>query len=54
MLKTEQFALLLAPCEKQALEKLAEHDGGLSKAAMVRRLIRHAARDRGLWPEVSA
>lgn len=51
MFKTERVGLVLTPAEKAALLRLAEADGGLSQAATVRRLIRKAARERGLWPE---
>ena len=49
MLKTERFGLSLSPRERQALKHLAEVEGGLSQAALVRRLIRNEARERGLW-----
>lgn len=49
--RTEQFGLVLLPSEKVALERLAEVEGGLSQAALVRRLIRQAAKDQGLWTE---
>lgn len=29
---------------------MAEAEGGLSQSALVRRLIRNAARERGIWP----
>lgn len=44
-----RFGLLLNTSEKQALARLAEAEGGLSQGAMVRNLIRNAARERGLW-----
>jgi len=50
MLRTQRFGLVLNLAEKQALERLAEAEGGLSQAATVRFLIRQAARERGLWP----
>lgn len=50
MERTERFGLVLSPAEKQALADLAEAEGGLSQGAMVRSLIRQAARERGLWP----
>ena len=49
MNKSQRFGLVLSPAEKRALARLAEDDGGLSKAATVRRLIRREARQRGLW-----
>jgi hypothetical protein len=45
-----RFGLLLRPDEKHALDRLAEVEGGLSKAAALRRLIRKAAHEKGLWP----
>ena len=44
-----RFGLLLSTSEEQALARLASFEGGMSKAAMVRNLIRREARDRGLW-----
>jgi len=46
--RTERFGLILSPMEKRALVLLAEAEGGLSQAAVLRRLIRLAARDKGL------
>ena len=40
---------MLAVKERKALEALAYHEG-LSKAAIIRRLLRLEARKRGLWP----
>lgn len=56
MSRPVRFGLLLNTAEKQALVRLAETEGGLSQSAMVRSLIRRAARDRGLWspPSVKA
>jgi hypothetical protein len=45
-----RFGLLLHPTEKRALNQLAEVEGGLSRAATLRRLIRKAAHEKGLWP----
>lgn len=50
MEKCERFGLVLTPAEKTVLGRLAENQGGLSQAALVRRLIRDAARASGLWP----
>jgi hypothetical protein len=50
MLRTKRLGLVLTPAEKSVLVRMAEAEGGLSQAALVRRLIRHAARERGLWP----
>lgn len=51
MEKTLRFGLVLTPLEKMAIVKLAEVEGGLSQAALVRRLIRKAAIEHGIWPE---
>ena len=48
--RTRRFMVSMTPAERLALGRLAEVEGGLSKAALVRRLIRSAARARGLWP----
>jgi hypothetical protein len=45
-----RFALLLRPDEKHALSRLAEVEGGLSRGATLRRLLRKAAHEKGLWP----
>ena len=50
MLRTERFALVFSPAEKRTLERLAEAEGGLSQAAILRCLLRRAAREHGLWP----
>lgn len=50
MEKTERFGFVLTPAEKRVFTRLAEYEGGLSQAALVRRLIRKAAYERGLWP----
>ena len=50
MLRTERFGLVLSPTEKEAVIRLAELEGGLSRAALVRSLIRRAASEQGLWP----
>jgi len=50
MHKTERLGLVLTPTEKVAVIRLAEAEGGLSQAALVRLLIRKAARERNLWP----
>lgn len=49
MQRNVRFGLILSSLERQAVERLAEMEGGLSKAAIVRRLIREAAKQRGLW-----
>jgi hypothetical protein len=50
MNRQQRFGLLLSPLEKRLLKRLAESEGGLSQAATLRRLIRGAAIERGLWP----
>jgi len=49
-MRKERFGLVLSEGEKTAIQRLAEIEGGLSRAALVRRLIRQAAKERGLWP----
>ncbi len=49
MNRQHRFGLLLSAAEKQVLKRLAEMEGGLSQAAMLRRLIHKAGRERGLW-----
>jgi len=50
MFKSERFGLVLTPREKMALARIAEVEGELSQAAIVRRLIRAEAQRRGFWP----
>lgn len=50
MKKSLRFGLVLTQAERRALARLAEVEGGLSHAATLRRLIRQAARQHGLWP----
>jgi len=50
MYRTKRLALVLTPAEKTAVVKMAEAEGGLSQAALVRRLIRNAAKEHGIWP----
>jgi hypothetical protein len=52
--RNARFCLVLTPLERSALEQIAEADGGLSYAAAIRRLIRQAARERGLWSGAAA
>lgn len=54
MFKTERIGLVLTPLDKEAVRRLADADGGLSAAALVRRLIRQEAQRRGLWPATPA
>ena len=48
-MRRQRFPVMLAVKERKALEALAYHEG-LSKAAIIRRLLRLEARKRGLWP----
>lgn len=50
MQKSERLGLVLTPAEKTVVQRLAEAEGGLSQAALVRRLIRKEAREKGMWP----
>ena len=50
MYRTKRLALVLTPAEKSAVVELAEAEGGLSQSALVRWLIRNAARKQGIWP----
>ncbi len=51
MYKKKRLGLVLSACEKRLVAQLADLEGGLSQAALVRRLIRKAGEDRGLWPQ---
>jgi hypothetical protein len=44
-----RFSVVLSWKERTALDLLARRDG-LSRGAVVRWLVRQAARDQGLWP----
>jgi hypothetical protein len=48
-MRRRRFPVVLSAKERRALQALASEDG-LSCAAVVRRLIRREARQRGLWP----
>ncbi len=48
MYKRVRFGFVLTEGEKRSLERLAEIEGGLSEAALLRRLIRRAAREQGI------
>lgn len=48
MFKHVRFGFVLTEGEKRSLERLAEIEGGLSEAAMLRRLIRRAAKEQGI------
>ena len=54
MQRTVRLGILLSPNEKTSLALLAEHEGGLSKAALIRRLLRKEARMKGYWPVASS
>lgn len=49
-MRRARFGLILTDSEKRALERLAEAEGGLSQAALLRRLVHREAKERGLWP----
>lgn len=51
--KSKMFGLALSPTEREAIRKLAQLEGGLSQAAVVRRLIVLEARRRGVLPQAS-
>jgi hypothetical protein len=51
MARTVQFSLVLSEREREALDRLAKAEGGLSRAATIRRLIRMVARAGDLWPQ---
>ena len=51
-MRSVRFGLVLTEAEKRALVRLAEAEGGRSRAAVVRRLIRREAHRRGLWAMV--
>lgn len=53
-MRNKRIGLVLLDSEKLALEKLAEIEGGLSQAAVLRRLLRKAAKERGVWPTSEA
>jgi hypothetical protein len=50
MKKTERIGLTLTRSEKAVAKRLAQIEGGLSLAALVRRVIRQSAQTHGLWP----
>ena len=50
MKKEMGFGLLLSRAERRALDKLAEAEGGLSRAAKLRLLIRKEAHRHDIWP----
>jgi hypothetical protein len=46
----KRLGLVLTPTEKTVVVQMAEAEGCLSQSAQVRRLIRNAAREQGIWP----
>jgi hypothetical protein len=44
-----RIGISLSLVEKEALKKLAYIEGGLSMAALLRRLIRQSAVEKGIW-----
>ena len=51
--RDRRFPVVLSKHERQALQQMAQ-DEALSAAAVMRRLIIHEARRRGLWPAIRA
>ena len=51
--KTVRFGLWLTSDEKTIVVQLAEIEGGLSQAALIRRLIREAAQKHGIYLPVT-
>jgi hypothetical protein len=51
--RNRRFPVVLSKRERQALQQIAQ-DEALSAAAVMRRLIIHEARRRGLWPAIKA
>jgi len=51
-MRRRRFPVVLSAKERRALQTLAREDG-LSGAAVIRRLIRQEARQRGVWPPVA-
>ena len=49
-MKRQRFPVMLSWSERRALQELARVEGGLSCAALVRRLIRREAERKGFWP----
>ena len=50
--RCERLGLTLTAREKLAVKRLADLEGGLSLAALVRRLVRREAQRQGLWSAV--
>jgi hypothetical protein len=45
-----KFTMVLTQPEREAMRRLAETEGGLSGAALLRRLVRKAAQQENVWP----
>ncbi len=52
MKKDRRFGFVMYPAEKEALKMLAEIEGGLSEAAILRRLIRKEAMLHNIWKPI--
>ena len=50
MRRNIRFGMVLSQSEKATLTKIAEIEGGLSKAAVIRRLIQREAYTQGILP----
>lgn len=50
MKRTIRFTFLLSEEERDTVKSLAEFHGGLSDAALIRLIIREAAKRQNLWP----
>lgn len=48
-LKTSRFNMYLTPAEKEMIARLAEIEGGLSEGALIRKLVRDAGMEYGLY-----
>ena len=48
-LRTEGISCVLSKEEIVALDRLRDREGGLSRSAMIRRLIHIDAKSKGLW-----
>ena len=49
MRRPKRFSLMMSEIELEVLGQLAESNGGLSKATMLRQLILRAANDEVMW-----
>ena len=48
-MREKRISLVMLDSDKQALERLAEAEGGLSQAPLLRRLVRNEAKKGRLW-----